>query len=266
MASASAALAQLGSPFGGTPDAPHASLRLAIGSERLTPGEGRLAVVFTIDEQWHLYWKNPGDTGLPPTLDFTLPDGIVPAGPLEWPAPRRYMHGQGQLLDYIYEGEVALLLPVRVDPSLVGRTVEVGVSGEWLVCREECLPGDGSATLAVTVSEDAGAPSASSAVIGESEQKLPVGMSEVGVTARWEGLDLIISAPGADRLEFFALAPEVGGPEDLIGGGASLGDELRLRYDISVTEAAAVEAVVGVTRGRETRYAELRIETAATGK
>ncbi|HNW64023.1 MAG TPA: protein-disulfide reductase DsbD family protein, partial [Piscinibacter sp.] len=37
---------------------------------------------------WHTYWKNPGDSGLPTTLQWTLPEGVK-AGEIEWPTPKR---------------------------------------------------------------------------------------------------------------------------------------------------------------------------------
>ncbi|MBC7940485.1 MAG: protein-disulfide reductase, partial [Chitinophagaceae bacterium] len=39
-----------------------------------------------IDHQphWHTYWKNPGDSGLPTALEWTLPAGVT-AGEIAWP-------------------------------------------------------------------------------------------------------------------------------------------------------------------------------------
>jgi thiol:disulfide interchange protein DsbD len=58
---------------------------------------------------WHTYWKNPGDSGLPTTLEWTLPAGVQ-AGPIEWPTPKRLPIGP--LVNYGYDGTV--LLPVTV--------------------------------------------------------------------------------------------------------------------------------------------------------
>ena len=35
---------------------------------------------------WHTYWKNPGDSGSPPIIDWKLPAGFT-AGDFEWPHP-----------------------------------------------------------------------------------------------------------------------------------------------------------------------------------
>jgi len=253
---ASCALGQFG-PVPGDPalETPHATMRLAVEHDVLTPGEQELAVVFTIDPDWHLYWENPGETGLAPAFELTLPDGIELAGETRWPAPERYVHGAGQILDYIYADDVALLVPVRVRDSLVGSTVEIGVSGSWLVCKEACIPGDGEATLRVSVAGDAGALSGDAAVIGASRERVPTDdATALGVRTAWDGVTLSIDAPGADELEFFPLEPRLGGPSDAISDAAALGDRLRVRFDERVVRAERVVGVVGVTRSGRERF------------
>src|SRR5688572_4737953 len=54
---------------------------------------------------WHTYWKNAGDSGLPTTLDWSLPAGAV-AGDIDWPAPRQLP--LPPLMNFGYEGSVVL--------------------------------------------------------------------------------------------------------------------------------------------------------------
>jgi len=262
----SAALgAQAYAQFGGGPggsdpfaeDTPHASMRLAIGTESLTPGEHELAVVFSIDEDWHLYWKNPGETGLAPSFEFTLPDGVERAGEVRWPAPERYVHGGGRILDYIYEDEFALLVPVRVSEELLGSSVELRVDGFWLVCKEACIPGEGFATLSTSVGRDAGKASGDAGVIAASRERTPGDeLSAIGATAGWDGLSLTIDAPGAERVRFFPIAPDIGGPADPIRDGATEGESLRVAFDERVVRAERIEGMVGVTRDGQERFVE----------
>ena len=49
----------------------------------------RIGVRLAVAERTHVYWRNPGDSGLPSGVDWTLPDGFT-AGPLQWPAPIRF--------------------------------------------------------------------------------------------------------------------------------------------------------------------------------
>jgi thiol:disulfide interchange protein/DsbC/DsbD-like thiol-disulfide interchange protein len=93
---------------------------------------------------WHTYWKNPGDSGLPTQLQWTLPTGLH-AGEIDWPLPRKI--AIGTLANLGYEGDVLLPVPVTVSdafrPSGLETTTDIKLSASWLVCREECIPQEG---------------------------------------------------------------------------------------------------------------------------
>jgi DsbC/DsbD-like thiol-disulfide interchange protein len=88
------------------------------------------------DAGWHTYWKNPGDAGLPTTLNFTLPAGYR-TGPIEWPHPQRIV--VKQLASYGYEGDLLLPLLLFVPKQASGKMM-LSVKAEWLVCKESCIP------------------------------------------------------------------------------------------------------------------------------
>ena len=99
---------------------------------------------------WHTYWKNPGDSGLPTQLHWTLPAGVT-AGDIAWPSPQKIPIGD--LANYGYEGTVLLPVPLTIGPDykppLFGGALEVGLQGEWLVCKTECIPEDGQFALKI---------------------------------------------------------------------------------------------------------------------
>ena len=64
-----------------------------------------------LDEHWHVYWRNPGDAGLPPRINWKLPDGFT-AGEIMWPTPEVIV--TEPLVSYGYHGDV--LLPVLITP------------------------------------------------------------------------------------------------------------------------------------------------------
>lgn len=98
---------------------------------------------------WHTYWKNPGDSGLPTTLQWTLPAGVS-AGAIAWPVPRKLP--LGHLANYGYEGTVLLPVPLTIAPDFkppVTGDLAVKVKANWLVCRQECIPEEGEFALTV---------------------------------------------------------------------------------------------------------------------
>lgn len=98
------------------------------------------------DPEWHTYWRNPGDSGLPTRIELELPAGFT-AGPIEWPAPKRLFIPP--LANYGYDGEVVLPLTLTVPAKLAGESVRIVAKASWLVCREVCVPGE--ATLALVL-------------------------------------------------------------------------------------------------------------------
>ncbi|MEO0642787.1 MAG: thioredoxin family protein [Pseudomonadota bacterium] len=111
------------------------------------PGEEwMLALSFTPSApEWHGYWKNPGDAGQGLRLELDLPDGWE-MGEALYPVPERLLIGP--LMNHIYEGDYAVLVPVRVPADAVIPDVFGGVpslSGyvEFLACTDRvCVPQD----------------------------------------------------------------------------------------------------------------------------
>lgn len=87
--------------------------------------------------EWHSYWKNPGDSGLPTELEWTLPDGVT-AGDIVWPAPQKFP--LGDLANYGYEGLLLLPVPLTLGPTWVESPLRLEVLATWLICRKECVP------------------------------------------------------------------------------------------------------------------------------
>lgn len=120
-------------------DAPHVRVQLMVLPQGLNLGEAADAgLYFKIEPGWHVYWKNAGDAGLPPRVQWTLPEGVA-AGALQFPAPKRLP--LGPLMDFGYEDEV--LFPLKLN---VAKTAKVGsallhANVNWLVCQSSCIPG-----------------------------------------------------------------------------------------------------------------------------
>ncbi len=93
---------------------------------------------------WHTYWKNSGDSGLPTELQWTLPPGVM-AGDIAWPLPQKIPIAN--LANYGYEGTVLLPVPLIVtpeyQPSPLADAMEIRLKASWLACRQECIPQDG---------------------------------------------------------------------------------------------------------------------------
>lgn len=197
---------------------------LAHAPDGVQPGKALwLGLQLTHQPEWHTYWKNSGDSGLPTELAWTLPAGLA-AGDIAWPVPKKIPIGN--LANYGYEGTVLLPVPVTVPPGFrppaLSGELDIRLKANWLVCKKECIPEQGEFRLRVPVQ-------GSTAVHGAAFQAAfaaqpePV-LARTGVipdsTARVDGDGLVVSVQGlpvalrGKQLDFF---PETG---EVIDNGA----------------------------------------------
>ncbi|HYC68637.1 protein-disulfide reductase DsbD domain-containing protein [Brevundimonas sp.] len=111
-------------------------------SQWAAPGSTAIvAVRQDIEPGWHTYWRNPGDSGGPTTLTWTLPAGVE-AGDIVWPLPQRQR--LKTLMNYGYSGEVYLPVPVTIPADArPGSSLPLRVKAQFFVCSAEmCVPDD----------------------------------------------------------------------------------------------------------------------------
>jgi len=168
--SANAQLRVVGDGGPGPVKAQHLTAELVSLAPSIAPG-GILQVglVLTLEEHWHVYWINAGDSGEPPKITWTLPNGIT-AGPIQFPIPSRLP--LGPLMDFGYEDEVAFPVQLTAASSLKPGPLHLDAMVNWLVCREVCIPGKAHLGLDLTVSPDA-APAQPVGALGEALTLIP---------------------------------------------------------------------------------------------
>ena len=164
--------------------------------------------------QWHTYWKNPGDSGLPTTLQWTLPTGVT-AGEIDWPTPQ--LVKVGSMGNYGYGDTVLLPVPVTLaksfTPGAAGE-LEVRLKAAWLVCRQECIPQEGNFVLHVPTRGSTAAHASAFAAAAQAAPKPLAGKAQAALADN--ALNLTVSGlPTAwqgKTLQAFAEAPNIADP------------------------------------------------------
>ncbi|TWO64438.1 protein-disulfide reductase [Caenimonas sedimenti] len=167
---------------------------LAYAPEGVEPGKTVwVGLQLAHQPDWHTYWKNSGDSGLPTQLKWTLPPGVE-AGEIAWPIPKKYPIGH--LANYGYSGTVLLPVPLTVTPqfkpSLLGGDLQVKLKAQWLICRQECVPEEGEFALKISARS---ATALHADVFNASFQAQPRPLAGAG-TVRIDGDTLKVSVPG----------------------------------------------------------------------
>jgi DsbC/DsbD-like thiol-disulfide interchange protein/cytochrome c biogenesis protein CcdA len=146
-------------PAGAALAVPQRHMDVSLVSEARQAPDGAtvtLAIVMRPRPGWHGYWENPGDAGMANRIAWTLPAGAA-AGPVRYPVPQRLL--VAGLMNYVYEGEYAALVDLRLPSGLApGAAVPVAAKIDYLVCTEKiCVPESADVATALTVGPAAGA-------------------------------------------------------------------------------------------------------------
>ena len=164
--------------------------------------------------QWHTYWKNSGDSGMPTDLQWTLPPGVM-AGDIAWPLPRKIPIGQ--LANYGYEGTVLLPVPLIITPEykpgVLDEPMDVRLKATWLVCRQECIPQDGEFALKLPLRSSTGLHGAAFDAALASQPQALSGPQQITLKDEGQRLAVRISGLPAEArgktLELFPETPNV---------------------------------------------------------
>ena len=122
---------------------------LAHAPEGIAPGQPLwVGLQIAHQPEWHTYWKNPGDSGLPTTLAWTLPAGIE-VGEVAWPLPKEDPGRAAGQLRLRGHGAAAGAPDRHAGLQALARSASSRSSSRpsWLVCKKECIPEDGSFVL-----------------------------------------------------------------------------------------------------------------------
>src|ERR1700716_3602062 len=122
----------------------HSAVRLLAGSRSGAVLLGGIA--FQLQPGWHTYWRNPGDSGVPPRIDFSKSENIE-AVTILWPAPTKFADGSGgNSLGY----QKQVVLPLRIVEKNADKPVTLRADINYAVCEKLCIPVEASAELAFT--------------------------------------------------------------------------------------------------------------------
>lgn len=207
---------------------------------------------FRMDPKWHIYWINPGDTGLPPEFSWTLPEGVTVGSP-KWPVPERYQTSD-IIVDLVYEDDAVVLFPLQIDSSFTEDSLPIEVFIEWLMCDErQCIPGEATVRLEISVVPENELNPEKTELFEEARKALPLEAPAWDFKAERTSQGFRISfspgdfSPEQDNIFFFTEKPIVApsSPQRVRGENG--------RYSITLVQSEhfseRVDSLVGILTG-----------------
>jgi thiol:disulfide interchange protein len=149
-------------------------VHLVLSAESAKPGDTVWAgVSMQMPADWHSYWRNAGDSGIPTSIKWTLPKGIK-AGEIQWPLPTKRTETEGDLalVTYVYEDQTMLLIPLEISKDAPPGPMELAGNVSWQECEKLCVQGHIDVTASLTIGDQSKA-SAAAPAIEKWKQKVP---------------------------------------------------------------------------------------------
>jgi DsbC/DsbD-like thiol-disulfide interchange protein len=186
--------------------------RLVSGTVDVGGKPTRLAgVQIGMDPGWKTYWQNPGDSGVPPSFDWSGSKNLKSAEVL-FPAPHRFADGGGTAIGYKQE----VVFPVVITPEREDEPVELKLTFDFGLCKDLCIPNEVSLSLALPA--DGGQSSGESLLLARALNRVPK-PAEPDALPRVLGIDAQLDGPEPSLRVDVLFHPEATGTDLFIAAG-----------------------------------------------
>ncbi len=226
---------------------PHIQVSLLSDVDAVAPGSVvTVGLHLDPDEDWHVYWRNPGDSGMAPKINWQLPEGVS-ASEIHWPFPEKIP--VEHLLNYGYHKGVVLPVDLAINPGFAGETLDIKAATSWLVCQEICIPGKADLALSLPVGKTV--PAGEAETIGNFKARHPPELPLMDGSIKLNGDKVEIELystrqafKGVSHVDFFSIN------ENLV----EYNQAPKIRWNnnfisISQVRSASLQAVPEVTEG-----------------
>jgi len=191
----------------------HTSIQLISEVRSFEPGKPfTVGIQMQMDKGWHIYWKNPGDAGIPPKIEWVLPKGFT-AGEMQWPVPEKI--STPPLMSFGYEGSALLLVDILAPQNLpAGEKVTLKAKVEWLECSDICLPASDEVSITLRAESFKGLNDLSATLTRMGSGMKTIDLARQSLPEKTKDWDVSASRDGkALHLKFFRKSPSAVVPD-----------------------------------------------------
>lgn len=159
-----------------------------------------VGIYLKIEDNWHVYWKNPGNIGVPPSIEWELPEGFD-VSDMFWLAPKKFQ--DLGVTTYGYNDHALLLVKIYPPLSLQEEELEIKAKVKWLACEELCIPGEATLNIKLPIQANP-TPSLFAPLFEDALLKLPTAnrLWQLTAEANTEAFHLKAHYLGEDTLIF----------------------------------------------------------------
>lgn len=222
----------------GAPDEgdPRVEAALLVDATQVKPGDTfRVGVRFRMDPGWHIYWKNPGDSGLETDVAWDTPGSTV--GALQWPYPHTFRTPDGFITTHGYDGEVLLFAQARAEQNATGQ-LQLSAAAEALVCEVHCIPAELMLTRTVPLGAETVRDAEAVRAFDAAQAKVPRPTADTGHTVQL-ALDAKQLTAGQDFTGTLTVTGPGGAPLPALEADFFTPDRITGVASVALTQAGA---------------------------
>lgn len=195
-------------PLKGSVDSSNIKINIITDYSEIQRGKKfHIGIVFMPKNEWHTYWMNAGDAGLPSFVELKLPKGLT-AEKMQWEVPHKFIFAG--MASFGFDIENMLVIPINAANDIPIAELEIKVQVKWLECKEECVPGKKDFLLKMPVIDSESISNPINADLFQlTRSKQSIKNNEIIVEAKkaGDGVKLKINLPdylkNIEKLEFF---------------------------------------------------------------
>tara|TARA_B100001109_G_scaffold82887_1_gene67611 strand:- start:383 stop:2323 length:1941 start_codon:yes stop_codon:yes gene_type:complete len=161
----------------------HAKASLITNLQSSSQESFYVGVRLQMQDGWHTYWENPGDSGSPFNATWTTDAGVIIEN-VSWPTPQTIPYPP--LMTYGYEGDI--VFPFQVFRSLDTELTEISLDFDFLICADICVPEQAKLTLDLTTAS-------SSDLLDQAIDNLPTKLVKTKSTISGDELKVVFQSP-----------------------------------------------------------------------
>jgi len=139
-----------------------------------------LGVLINLQDDWHIYWRNPGDSGLPTDIELILPNGIT-SSQIKFPLPKIF--ASDEIVNFGYAHQVLFLFDLKIPKDFKTKELIISAKINSLICKELCKAFDTTATITLDLSKDFIADKTISSLFESTEKMLPMRNQNLDIIA-----------------------------------------------------------------------------------
>ncbi len=161
----------------------HAKASLITNLQSSSQESFYVGIRLQMQDGWHTYWENPGDSGSPFEATWTTDAGVIIEN-VSWPTPQTIPYPP--LMTYGYEGDI--VFPFQVFRSLDTELTEISLDFDFLICADICIPEQATLTLDLTSAS-------SSDLLDQAIDNLPTKLVRTTSTINGDELKVVFQSP-----------------------------------------------------------------------